>query len=256
MRLRWRPILIVAAASGLLAAGGSIAAFANWSTPAARTTLTVKAREVPTMAAPQVRLFGRPFVSWKYTNLLPGVPVRGYVVTRHVGATSNVVCVVPAPLTSCVDLLVPVNTRVTYSVHATFRQWAGGHGQRSDSVRVPFGLAAPTAATVAGLTATGTTSPQAPLSQGGTSAPGKATPQSGQKAATATGTTPSGTTPPGTAQPDATQAQPDTTPSADAQLGNAPPVAPKPEKAKPGTPPAGTAPQVAAEADPGRPTTP
>jgi hypothetical protein len=156
-----------------------------------------------------------------------------------------VVCDVPALLTNCVDLLAPVNTRVTYSVRATFREWVGRHSERSNSVRVPFGLAAPS---VAGLTAADTIGPEAPLPGGGTSAPGKATPQSGQKAATA-----ADATPPGTAQPSATQAQPDPTPSADAQLGTAPPVATEPEKAKPETPPVGSAPQVPTKAAKGRP---
>jgi hypothetical protein len=247
MSLRWRPVLIVAATAGLVAAGGSIAAFANWSTPATRTTVTVEAREVPTLAAPQVRLIGRPFVSWNATNLLPGVRVHQYVVTRHVGTASTVVCEVPVLLTTCVDWLPPVNTRMTYSVHATFRRWAGDASERSDSVRVPRGLAAPSAATVAGLTANGTTGSEAPLSAGA-SAPGKATPPSGQKAATAPGTAA-----PETAQPGATQEQPDATPSADAQLGTAPPATTEPEKTKPGSQPAEPDPQGAAEANSGHP---
>ena len=161
MTRRWRPALIVAAAAGMLAVGGSIAAFADWATAPATSTLTITASRVPTMEAPRVLLIGRPVVRWDRARLTPAVPVQRYVVTRHRHGSSTVVCDVPALLATCVDLFAPIDRPVSYSVHATFGKWAGAAGGRSGPVTVPRGLAAPSAAVVAKVTAAATVTTQA-----------------------------------------------------------------------------------------------
>jgi hypothetical protein len=223
MTRNWRPALIVTATTGLLAIGGSIAAFASWTTAPAASSLTITAAALPTMAAPRVLLIGRPVVRWDRVSLRAGVPVKRYVVTRHVGASSVVACDVPAVLATCVDLGAPVSKLMSYSVHATFERWAGAAGPRSGSVTVPFGLAAPAPAVVAKVTAAGT----APVPSGET------TPEPG-------------TTQPGTDRPETTQTPPGTDPSGSTQPGTAQPGTGQPETARPdatqpGTPGTGEA---------------
>ena len=206
MTRTWRPVLIFTTTAGVLAVGGSIAALASWSTAPTAAKTTITAGQVPTMQAPRVFLVGRPVVRWDRVRMSPGTPVQRYVVTRHDGDKSSTVCEVPALIATCVDLLAPLSRPVSYSVHATFRKWVGTDGARSGTLTVPRGLAAPSAAAVAKVTAAATVTPQA------LAATDPTTPTTDQPTPptpaddTQGGETPAGTTPPatqpGTAQPE------------------------------------------------------
>ncbi len=113
MSLRWHFVLNVAETRRADRGGRLHRGIRQLVHSATRTTVTVKARDVPVMAAPQVRLVGRPFVGWNATNLQPGEPVHQYVGTRHVDTAPTVVCEVPALLTIWLNWLPPVNTRIT-----------------------------------------------------------------------------------------------------------------------------------------------
>ncbi|GAA0802952.1 hypothetical protein [Spirilliplanes yamanashiensis] len=249
MSRRWRPVLIGSATAGLLAVGGSIAAFASWSTAPAASSLTITAGRVPEMAAPRVALIGRPVVRWDRVRMSADRPVQRYVVTRHADGGSERVCDVPALLATCVDLFAPVGKPVAYSVHATFEEWAGADSGRSGAVTVPKWLAPPSAAVVARVTADATVTPQVLAGPGPATSPAAtdpadpagADPGAGPGAGpgeevTDPGGDPGTGTPPGTADPGAATpaaAEPGT---AEPQTGTPPAQPAEPEVTKPETP--------------------
>ena len=77
---------MLTAAGGALAAGGSLAALAHWSTAPATATVTTA--------------LGRPAVRWNRVSVAPGVAVHRYVVTRHAGPDTATACDMTAALTT------------------------------------------------------------------------------------------------------------------------------------------------------------
>jgi hypothetical protein len=131
--------------ASVLAAGGTLTAWASWTTGATTAPITGSGAKLATMASPQAKLTdGTPSISWKTPTAAPSID--GFVVTRKIGTTSAIVCTVPAATTSCLDQTAPSDTTVRYLVHATLAQWAGGKSDPSDPITTP--AAAPLAEAV------------------------------------------------------------------------------------------------------------
>ena len=162
MTRRWRPAVLGGATVVVLAVGGSLAAFANWSAGSSATTVRVTAARVPVMAKPRADLLlGRPVVRWDRVQVVPGRFAQRYLVTRHVNGRATVVCDVPGTRALCVDLLAPILRPSAYSVHATYEKWIGPESPTSAAVSVLAGVAPPSPAQVAAVTAAATVPAQA-----------------------------------------------------------------------------------------------
>jgi hypothetical protein len=133
---------------------------------------------VPTMAKPEVSLAGDPLIRWAHVKLA-GSAVESYLVTRHDGGKTKVVCTVPATDTSCLDSKAPTKGPLSYTVRAKFGKWEGADSDTSIPVTVPRNSPKPSAATLAQLMAapvtpqTADASPSAPTNSVPDAAPTK-----------------------------------------------------------------------------------
>ncbi|MEU4237999.1 hypothetical protein [Actinoplanes sp. NPDC026619] len=131
-----RTSVLVLGATALLAAGGAVTAWANWTT-GSNAQVTVGGATLPAMAAPQATLAGtHPRISWSAPTT--NVPITGYAVVRTSNAGAVVACTVAVTTSSCTDNAAVGGTTVRYRVRATLGAgWAGPDSPQSGEVTVP-----------------------------------------------------------------------------------------------------------------------
>ncbi|GAA0802939.1 hypothetical protein [Spirilliplanes yamanashiensis] len=154
--------------AGILAAGAVVAvvssavAWAGWQTPTDPVTMRFKTADLPVGAQPEATVSpnGRHVtIRWAAKNIVPGVRVQYYSVTRHgAGVPPAHVCTVNA--TSCRDANVPAGTW-TYTVHTRFETWEGVDGPAS----LPVTIAASAARTLDTTQAPVVPAPAAPAAE-------------------------------------------------------------------------------------------
>lgn len=192
---------VVMASAAALALAGSVYAFAGWNSIGAPTVLSIRTVEMPAGNVPSVDKQGRnAAIDWVGNQIVPGVKVDSYVVTRF-GAGGSVVVCDRVTATSCKDKLVPGGTW-TWRVQPVFASWTGAAS--AGSAALTFSGPPPTAAELVSAT-----SPAAP----------------GPPAASPAGTTPPGGGPVVVTSPPAPPG------------GAKPPVVPEPEPEEPDVPP-------------------
>jgi hypothetical protein len=122
-----------------LVAGGGVLAFAGWTSRSTSETFTIQAAGIPQMARPTVTGALVPTITWKQVRLTDGTAVDRYVVTRHLGEATTVVCSQPATLAaSCSDPTALPGEPFTYTVRATHGEhWVGAHSEPSLPVELP-----------------------------------------------------------------------------------------------------------------------
>lgn len=133
MRRMLRPSLIVLATAVALVGGGGVLAFAGWTSRSTSETFTITAVGIPRMARPAVTRTLVPVITWKSVRIADDTPVDRYVVTRHLGEATKVVCSQPATLPAkCFDLTALPSDPFTYTVHATHGEhWVGADSEPS-----------------------------------------------------------------------------------------------------------------------------
>jgi hypothetical protein len=153
-----RPAVLAVTTVALVATGGLIA-YAGWSSGTDSESFTFYAAAVPRVPAPRAYVQDaavapgdttaepapvRPRIGWKAVRISADVPVHRYVVTRHLGPVTEVVCDRPATTAlRCVDRTAPAGYRMTYSVAARYGDhWVGKASDRSAAVTTP-GVAVP-----------------------------------------------------------------------------------------------------------------
>ena len=138
MRRLLRPSLILLGTAVALIGGGGVLAFAGWTSRSTSETFTITAAGIPRMAPPTVIRTLVPVITWKRVHIADDTPVDRYVVTRHVGKASKVVCSQPSSLPAkCLDLTALPSEPFTYTVHATHGEhWVGADSDPSLPVDV------------------------------------------------------------------------------------------------------------------------
>ncbi len=134
-----RPSLILLGTAGVLLAGGGVLAYAGWTSHSTSGTFTINAAGIPRMARPTVTRALVPTITWRQVRITDNTPVDRYVVTRHLGTATEVVCSQPATLgTSCADRTALPGEPFTYTVRATHGEhWVGADSEPSPPVDVP-----------------------------------------------------------------------------------------------------------------------
>jgi hypothetical protein len=158
-----RPSILAVTTVALVVTGGLIA-YAGWSSGTDSDSFTIYAATIPRVPAPRASVpdaaavpasvadgavaptapSARPRIGWKPVRLAPDVPVHRYVVTRHLGPVTEVVCERPATAAlRCVDRSAPAGYRMTYTVAARLgAHWVGANSVRSAVITTP-GTAVP-----------------------------------------------------------------------------------------------------------------
>jgi hypothetical protein len=137
-----RPSLVLFGMAVALVAGGGVLAFAGWTSQTESDTFTIQAARIPQVPPPTVTVRLVPVVKWKRVRIAVDKPVDRYIVTRHVGKATRVVCTLAAtvPLT-CLDLTAPPGSALTYTVQATQGEhWVGVDSQPSAPLTTSGGL--------------------------------------------------------------------------------------------------------------------
>lgn len=161
-----QPLLVLGTAMTLIG-GGGVLAYAGWTTGTVSRAFTVHAGHVPRVPQPTVNLVGSastgerpggvtPRIRWSAVGRGAGEAVHHYVVTRHVGDDSRVVCMVPATRTpTCLDPAAPTGTTLSYRVTAAHgAHWAGPPSEPTGLLTTP-GTPAPPGAAPSGPPASG-----------------------------------------------------------------------------------------------------
>lgn len=135
MRRRTNAAILVLGVTWLLAAGGTLTAWASWTTGATTAAVGAAGARIPTMAPPRAELSGdSPTITW--TAPVTATPIDRFVVTRTAGSATEVVCTVPISRTTCSDKSASPGS-VRYVVHATLGPlWAGIKSDPSDTVTI------------------------------------------------------------------------------------------------------------------------
>jgi hypothetical protein len=159
-----RPSLVLLGTAVALVGGGGMLAFAGWTSRSVSATFTITAARIPQIARPTATRTIVPVITWKGVRIAPDTPVDRYVVTRHLGKATRVVCSQPAAVTTrCVDFTAPPGSPFTYTVHATDGEhWIGADSEPSpplDSPLAPDPSSAPSATPVTSAVAVPTTDP-------------------------------------------------------------------------------------------------
>ncbi|HEX8344881.1 MAG TPA: hypothetical protein VF657_09075 [Actinoplanes sp.] len=174
-----RPSVLAVTTVALVAAGG-VFAYAGWSSGTDSGSFTIYAATIPKVPAPRAAVPGatavppsdagstagstvgriaggssggtaveparpaRPRIGWRPVRLAADVPVHRYVVTRHLGPVTEVVCERPATVVlRCVDRTAPAGYRMSYTVAARHgAHWVGADSERSAVITTP-GIAVP-----------------------------------------------------------------------------------------------------------------
>lgn len=138
---RWPTVVAILTsvlAAAALWAGGTLAAWAGWTTS---TTTSIRAGggKLPVMRAPHALLTGGG-IGIRWRAVPPSVPADRYVVTRNTTAGPAVVCVVPATATTCRDASVTAGSTVRYRVRVTVGpRWSGPDSAESIAITLPPG---------------------------------------------------------------------------------------------------------------------
>jgi hypothetical protein len=122
-----RPSLVLLGTAVALVGGGGVLAFAGWTSRSTSATFTITAAKIPQIARPTATRTIVPVITWKGVRITSDNTVDRYVVTRHLGKATRVVCAQPATwMTTCVDVTAPPGSPFTYTVHATDGEnWVG-----------------------------------------------------------------------------------------------------------------------------------
>jgi hypothetical protein len=141
-----RPVvrgLITLAVSAAIAGAGGMA-YGSWATNSTSETFTLYMARIPRMDPPRVTVRTAPRIRWTPVELAPGVAMHRYVVTRHLGPVTQIVCDVPAAAAPrCTDRNAPAGYVMTYTVAATYgSRWVGPASEPSSPVTRP-GVAVP-----------------------------------------------------------------------------------------------------------------
>lgn len=139
MKRLLRPSLVLFGTAVAMVAGGGVLAFAGWISRSDSATFTVQASEVAQVPRPTVTMTLVPVVRWKRVRLTSNTPVHRYVVTRHVGRSTRIVCTLSAALPPvCIDPTAPPGSPLTYTVYATHGEhWVGVDSEPSLPVGTP-----------------------------------------------------------------------------------------------------------------------
>lgn len=161
MRGALRPSLVLLGTAVVLVGGGSVLAAAGWISRSTSEAFTVTAAKIPQVARPTVTRTVVPVVRWRSVRIAADTPVHRYVVTRHLGGDSRIVCNQPATVrTTCIDLTAPVIGALTYTVHATHGEhWVGVDSPPSlplDGTAEPTASSSPTPSAAVTAEPTGT----------------------------------------------------------------------------------------------------
>jgi hypothetical protein len=134
-----RPSVVLFGTTVAMIAGAGVLAFAGWTSRSDSVTFTVQATQVPQVPRPNVTVTLVPIITWKRVRLTPNTPVNSYIVTRHLGKTTRIVCTRSASLpTKCVDPTAPPGSPITYTVYAAHGEhWVGVDSEPSLPVGTP-----------------------------------------------------------------------------------------------------------------------
>jgi hypothetical protein len=163
-----RPSLVLLGTAVALIGGGGVLAFAGWTSRSTSATFTVTAAKIPQIPRPTATRTIVPVITWKGVRIAPDDPVDRYVVTRHLGKATRIVCSQPATLlTKCVDFTAPPGSPFTYTVHATDGEyWVGADSEASPPLGSLLALdpsGTPIAPTVTATVVPATTEPVNPM---------------------------------------------------------------------------------------------
>jgi hypothetical protein len=243
-----RPSLLVLGTAAALVGGGSVLAFAGWTSSTVSPTFTIYATPVPQVPKPTVTLIkvatkldrreprprprlglglglgANPRIQWTKVELTPDEDVSLYIVTRHAGAVAEVVCTLPATRTPiCIDKTAPAGNVLTYTVAATYgTNWLGADSEPSPAVTMP---GTPVVVTAGGV----------PVPSTSAAAPSAGVPSVAPSSGASAGAAPSAdpvtpTTAPATAAPDTTPTVPEATPTTTEPAPVETTVAPAPQE--------------------------
>lgn len=196
MRALFRPGLVLLGTAVVLLGGGGILAYAaGWTSSTDSVTFTVHAAAIPRIPRPVVTLVGPPVVRpkrrvagqvttppvlaqaprirWRTVTISTTVAVHRYVVTRHIGPLTRIVCTLPATKTpSCLDTTAPPGDPLSYTVTATHgAYWVGPDSEPS--------LPLTTDGTPVAMTVTGAPMPPSPSAGAPSAAAGVPVPSTG-----------------------------------------------------------------------------
>jgi hypothetical protein len=124
-----RPSLLVLGTAVALLGGGGVLAYANgWTTSTDSARFSVAATvTLPAVVGEKVAV---PRITWQAVEITGGEPVHRYVVVRHGGRATGVVCTLAATRApSCLDRAALPGDELTYTVTATH----GAHWRSPDS---------------------------------------------------------------------------------------------------------------------------
>jgi hypothetical protein len=195
-----RPSLVLCGTAVAMVAGGGVLAFAGWTSRSDSATFTVPASQVAQVPRPTVTMTLVPIVTWKRVRLTSNTPVHRYIVTRHLGKTTRIVCTLSASLPPvCIDPTAPLGSPITYTVYATHGEhWVGVDSEPSLPVGTP---ASPLAVGPSGEAVPPVVDPSASAVPVASESPAElGNPMMGSSP-TASATTPTGFIPPTTAAP-------------------------------------------------------
>ncbi|XVU24684.1 hypothetical protein ACQPZJ_46995 [Actinoplanes sp. CA-054009] len=140
-----RRLLLIGAVVAALGAAGTVFAYADWTIPAGKLTVTARAAAMPRGVAPSAaKQNGQAVVSWSSQELVPGVLMDHYVVTAHsVGAPAR------PDLTHTVAASGAATESVTFAAAAVaggrwqwtivprYASWTGGESRKSRQLSFP-----------------------------------------------------------------------------------------------------------------------
>jgi hypothetical protein len=198
---RWRTVFAVLTsvlAAAALWAGGTLAAWAGWTT-STNTSIRVAGGELPAMRAPQAAPVGNG-VGVRWRAVPASVPADRYVVTRTARAGSTVVCTVPVTATTCRDeTAAGAGTTVRYRVRVTLGpRWSGPDSEPSTALTLSSATGQPASAAELPASAAEPLADQVASVPPTTAAPTLASPREEQTPAAATTTVAPAAAPPTT----------------------------------------------------------
>ncbi|MET8150520.1 hypothetical protein ACIBSW_03570 [Actinoplanes sp. NPDC049668] len=149
-----------------LAAGGTLAANATWSIPGRSAPMNLKTAEMPRGPKPNVtKQGGAAVVTWSAQEIVPGVAMRGYVITRYDADDDSPAEAFPAVTgTTLTDADVPAG-KFYWTVTPKFAAWSGEESKKSENVKFSAPAAAARNAVVPTPSPTGPAAPTTAATQ-------------------------------------------------------------------------------------------
>ncbi|MEV4350381.1 hypothetical protein AB0J83_38485 [Actinoplanes sp. NPDC049596] len=169
-----RRVLLIGSVVAALGVAGTVYAYADWSVPSSRLTVTARVAAMPRGVAPSAaKQNGQAVVSWSAQELVPGVLMDHYVVTAHsVGAPAR------PDLTHTVAASGAATESVTFAAAAVaggkwqwtivprYATWSGAESKKSQQLSfpgTPAATAVPPVAVAAAVVAPEPAVPAAPV---------------------------------------------------------------------------------------------